>query len=72
MEGQGGKGEGKEAQKERPKRMPYTVFLDAEDIAFLQERGAETGLSFSSMVRRAVKEWIRREKERQRKGEAQD
>jgi len=68
MEGEEGKEEEeKEAEKEkkeRRKKTPKTIFLDAEDIDFIQEFSLQTGLSFSSIIRQALKEWIRKEKEK--------
>ncbi|MCD6572104.1 MAG: ribbon-helix-helix protein, CopG family [Thermoplasmata archaeon] len=40
-----------------------TVILDEEDLVFLEKQKEETGISVSALIRQAVKEWIRREKE---------
>jgi len=69
MEGEEGKEEKEKEEeekekKERRKKTPKTIFLDAEDIDFIQEFSLQTGLSFSSIIRQALKEWIRREKEK--------
>ena len=39
-----------------------TVFLDPEDLKFLREKNNETGRSLSTLIREAVKSWIRKEK----------
>jgi len=39
-----------------------TVFLDPEDIQFLKEKSQETGCSISTLIRTAVKKWIREQK----------
>jgi hypothetical protein len=40
-----------------------TVFLDPEDIQILKEKSGETGRSLSTLIREAVKKWIREEAE---------
>jgi hypothetical protein len=44
------------------RRTGHTVFLDPEDVEFLREKSRETGRSFSTLIREAVKKWIREEK----------
>lgn len=44
------------------KKRGVTVFLDPEDIRFLKEKNSETGRSLSTLIREAVKSWIRKEK----------
>ncbi len=39
-----------------------TVFPDPEDLKFLREKNSETGRSLSTLIREAVKNWIREEK----------
>jgi len=46
------------------RRGAHTVFLDPEDLEFLKEKSAETGRSLSSLIREAVKKWIREERSR--------
>jgi len=36
--------------------------LDEEDYIFLENKSRETGISISSLVRLAVKKWIKEEK----------
>jgi len=36
-----------------------TVFLDPEDIQFLEKKNQETGASISTLIREAVKFWRR-------------
>jgi predicted DNA-binding protein len=40
----------------------HTVFLDSEDVKFLEEKSRETGRSLSTLIREAVKNWIREER----------
>jgi hypothetical protein len=40
----------------------HTVFLDPEDLEFLRKKSGETGRSLSTLIREAVKKWIREEK----------
>jgi hypothetical protein len=44
------------------RRTGHTVFLDSEDVEFLRQKSRETGRSFSTLIREAVKKWIREEK----------
>jgi predicted DNA-binding protein len=44
------------------KKTGHTVFLDPEDVEFLQEKSRKTGRSFSTMIREAVKKWIQEER----------
>jgi hypothetical protein len=39
-----------------------TVFLDPEDLKFLRKKNSETGRSLSTLIREAVKSWIRKER----------
>jgi hypothetical protein len=39
-----------------------TVFLDPEDLKFLREKNSETARSLSTLIREAVKSWIRKER----------
>jgi len=43
----------------------YTVFLEPEDIKFLEEISRKTGRSRSSLIREAVKFWISKQKPRE-------
>jgi len=43
------------------RKMGLTVFLDPEDIQILKEKSGETGRSLSTLIREAVKKWIREE-----------
>ena len=51
------------------KKTGHTVFLDPEDVQFLTEKGRETGCSLSTMIRGAVKKWIREQWEMSDYGE---
>jgi hypothetical protein len=42
----------------------HSVFLDDEDLEFLKEKSVETGRSLSTLIREAVKKWIREEKQK--------
>ena len=42
---------------------PVSVYLEEEEIAYLDAESERTGYAVSSMVRFAVKEWIRERKE---------
>ncbi|MBS7635741.1 hypothetical protein KEJ37_00105 [Candidatus Bathyarchaeota archaeon] len=44
------------------KKRGVTVFLDPADIKFLKKKNSETGRSLSTLIREAVKSWIRMEK----------
>jgi len=44
------------------RKIGVTVFLDPEDLQFLKEKNSETGRSLSTLIREAVKNWIRMEK----------
>jgi len=44
------------------KKIGHTVFLDPQDLEFLKEKSVETGRSLSTLIREAVKEYIKREK----------
>jgi len=46
------------------KKTGHTVFLDPEDLKFLRKKSGETGRSLSTLIREAVKKWIREEKEK--------
>ncbi|MBA7629046.1 hypothetical protein ES703_36543 [subsurface metagenome] len=48
------------------KKTGHTVFLDPEDVQFLEEKGRETGCSLSTLIRGAVKKWIREQKREQK------
>jgi len=47
------------------KKVGHTVFLDPEDIQFLKDESRETGHSLSTLIREAVKKWIRGEREKE-------
>jgi len=44
------------------KKSGHTVFLDPEDVQFLKKKMEETGCSLSTLIRGAVKKWIREQK----------
>ncbi len=44
------------------KKVGRTVFLDPEDAEFLEEKSQETGHGISTLIREAVKNWIRKER----------
>jgi predicted DNA-binding protein len=44
------------------RKIGVTVFLDPEDLKFLREKNSETGRSLSTLIREAVKKWIREAK----------
>lgn len=48
--------------KKMGKKIGRTVFLDPDDLKFLEEKSVETGHSLSTLIREAVKRWIREEK----------
>jgi len=46
------------------RKVSRTVFLDPEDLEFLESKSAETGRSISTLIREAVKSYIRVERRR--------
>jgi predicted DNA-binding protein len=48
------------------RKVSRTVFLDPEDLEFLEMKSAETGRSISTLIREAVKSYIRVERGRRR------